>query len=82
MGSTATAEAATEPSLPIRLVTAVIEHSETWGKVWFGLIFWGSVLFAVARRVWPDTATLPLLAGSLAVGLAAGTAAHIRGYWL
>ncbi len=79
MGEPATV---TEPTGAVRVLVAAIEHSETWGKVWFGLIFWGSVLFAVARRVWPDTDSLPLLVGALAIGLGAGVAAHLRGYWL
>ena len=70
------------PSGLVRAIGGLIGHSETWGKIWFGLIFWGSVLFAIAQRVWPDTSDVALLVGSLAVGLAAGVAAHVRGYWL
>lgn len=70
------------PSGLARVVGGLIQHSESWGKVWFGLIFWGSVLFVVAQRLWPDTNDVALLVGSLAIGLAGGVAAHVRGYWL
>ena len=65
-----------------RVVGGLIQHSETWGSIWFGLIFWGSVLFAIAQRIWPDTSDVGLLAASLAIGLLSGIAAHVRGYWL
>ena len=59
-----------------------LRHADEWGMVWFGLVFWGSVLFATAQRVWPDgDATLQLIvAGS--IGAAGGLAARRRGYWL
>ena len=65
-----------------RILGGLIQHSETWGKIWFGLIFWGSVLFAASTRIWPDTNDIILLSASLIIGLAAGIYAHIRGYWL
>tara|TARA_B100000686_G_scaffold353219_1_gene457933 strand:- start:1491 stop:1730 length:240 start_codon:yes stop_codon:yes gene_type:complete len=65
-----------------RVIGGLIAHSEAWGKIWFGLFFWGAVLFAISQRVWPDTNNTALLAGSLLIGLASGVAAHIRGYWL
>ena len=65
-----------------RILGGLIQHSETWGKIWFGLIFWGSVFFAVSTRIWPDTNDIILLSASLIIGLAAGIYAHIRGYWL
>ena len=65
-----------------RILGGLIEHSETWGKIWFGLVFWGSVLFAASTRIWPHTNDILLLAASLIIGLTAGIYAHIRGYWL
>lgn len=75
-------QVASEPGVVERVLVAAIEHSENWGKVWFGLIFWGSVLFAVAQRIWPDGNGVVMLGASLAIGLATGIAAHVRGYWL
>ena len=37
-----------------RWLEALMDHSQKWGMVWFGLIFWGSVLFATAQHFWPD----------------------------
>ena len=51
-----------------------LRHADEWGKVWFGLIFWGSVLFATAQEIWPDgNATVHLLVAG-AIGVAGGLA--------
>ena len=34
---------AAAPTALARMIGGLIQHSETWGKVWFGLVFWGSV---------------------------------------
>ena len=72
----------TAPTGLARILGGLIQHSETWGKIWFGLVFWGSVLFAISTRIWSDTNDMVLLAASLIIGLTAGIYAHIRGYWL
>lgn len=68
---------------PNRSVLALaLRHADSWGIAWFGLIFWGSVLFATAQQVWPDgNATVQLIVAA-AIGLAGGLAARRRGYWL
>lgn len=65
-----------------RWLQAGIEHSEAWGTVWFGLIFWGSVINALALQLLPEAQ--PLLVGwaSYATGFAIGTFAKARGGWL
>ncbi|MEM7093650.1 MAG: hypothetical protein AAF567_11665 [Actinomycetota bacterium] len=65
-----------------RAITLVLAHIDRWGAVWFGFVFWGSVIFAAARRIWPDAPTPGVLAGSLLIGLGGGLAARRRGYWL
>jgi hypothetical protein len=65
-----------------RLISAVIEHSNHWGSIWFGLIFLGSVLnavFGVALGHSPEPA-LTLVA--YVVGLLLGIQAKLRGNWL
>ncbi|MEC7878774.1 MAG: hypothetical protein VYE07_00970, partial [Actinomycetota bacterium] len=62
----------TAPTGLARILGGLIQHSETWGKIWFGLVFWGSVLFAISTRIWPDTNDMVLLAASLIIGLTAG----------
>ena len=65
-----------------RWVTAALEHSETWGMVWFGLLFWGSVLFAVAQQTFADASPWTVGWAAYATGLAAGLVAKVRGGWL
>ena len=64
------------------IIGGLVQHAQTWGKVWFGLIFWGCVLYAVSQRIWPETNNALLLVISLILGLSSGIYAHIRGYWL
>tara|TARA_B100000902_G_scaffold395552_1_gene454384 strand:+ start:1358 stop:1597 length:240 start_codon:yes stop_codon:yes gene_type:complete len=65
-----------------RIIGGLIQHSENWGKIWFGLIFWGCVLFAISQRVWPHANNTILLIVSLLIGLVSGFIAHLRGHWL
>lgn len=70
------------PSAVERAVGATIAHSEKWGSVWFGLVFFGSVLAAAGRRILPDANSLVITIIALAIGLTAGIVAHVRGAWL
>lgn len=63
-------------------VAAVIEHSERHGKLWFGLIFWGSVLNAAAQRAFEPANPLPVTLAAFALGAAIGLVGHLRGRWL
>ena len=65
-----------------RVIGSLIQYSEVWGKVWFGLVFWGCVLFAVSQRVWAHANNTILLIVSLLIGLSSGLIAHLRGQWL
>ncbi len=65
-----------------RVLTALIGHSQSWGMVWFGLIFWGSVLNAIGAEVWPDAESAVVATGAAVVGLAAGATAKVRGRWI
>lgn len=65
-----------------RLLGPVLRHADRWAPVCLGAVFWGSVLFATGRRLWPDTATPVLLLTAVAIGLTGGLAARRRGYWL
>ena len=72
----------TSPKGVARVIGVIVQHDQTWGKVWFGLIFWGCVLYAVSQRIWPETNNALLLTVSMVLGLTSGIYAHIRGYWL
>ena len=64
------------------VITAAIEHSEEWGRVWFGLLFWGSVFNAIALEVVPDATTAARVVASFGAGLAIGVVGKLRGRWL
>lgn len=64
------------------LIAKAIEHSENWGMVWFGLVFWGSVLNALIPLYLPSMLGGQGTAIAFAVGLAVGIAAKLRGGWL
>ena len=70
------------PKGAARIIGGLIQHSQTWGKIWFDLIFWGCVLYAVAQRIWPEANNALLFAIAMIVGLVSGIYAHIRGYWI
>ena len=65
-----------------KLIAKAIEHSENWGMVWFGLIFWGSILNASIPLYFPSLANNQGTAIAFAVGLIVGVAAKVRGGWL
>ena len=65
-----------------RWLEALIMHSEHWGMVWFGLIFWGSIINAVAAKLLPGADPILLGCAAYATGLAIGAVAKIRGGWL
>ena len=73
---------ASPPHGAARIIGGSVQHAQTWGKIWFGLIFWGCVLYAVSQKIWPEANNTSLLIISLVLGLTSGIYAHIRGYWL
>lgn len=73
---------APSPQGVARIIGGLVQHAQTWGKVWFGLIFWGCVLYTVSQRIWPEADNVLLLVICLILGLSSGIYAHIRGYWL
>ena len=73
---------ASPPQGAARIIGGLVQHAQTWGKIWFGLIFWGCVLYAVLQRIWPEANNALLLVISLVLGISGGIYAHIRGFWL
>ena len=64
------------------IITSLINHIKAWNMVWFGLIFWGSVLNAFAGELGlltnnPDLSYLFFL-----LGLILGLTAKFRGTWV
>jgi len=70
------------PAGVVRALTGVIGHSQRWGMVWFGVVFWGSVLNAIGTEVWPDADSLAIGAAAAAIGLVGGVLAKVRGRWI
>ena len=54
------------------------DHISNWNMVWFGLIFWGSVINDIAIRYQFTDITLYCYL----IGLCLGLIAKIRGTWL
>ncbi|MEM8769413.1 MAG: hypothetical protein AAGE43_18395 [Pseudomonadota bacterium] len=65
-----------------RWLTALFQHSERWGMLWFGLIFWGSVINALGLKLMPGADPALLAWAAYATGLAIGAFAKARGGWL
>ena len=65
-----------------RWLAAWFEHSERWGMLWFGLIFWGSVINAVGHELLPGADPALLAWAAHATGVAIGAFAKARGGWL
>ncbi len=65
-----------------RWIGAAIEHSQNWGMLWFGLIFWGSVINAIALQLLPAADPVLIAWAAYATGLASGAFAKARGGWL
>ncbi len=65
-----------------RMVGAGIRHSSEWGMIWFGLIFWGSVINAMASQILPAADPALIAWAAYATGFALGAFARARGTWL
>ena len=64
------------------IITALINHIKSWNMVWFGLIFWGSVLNAFAAEFGLLANNPNLSYFFFLFGLILGLAAKFRGTWL
>ena len=59
-----------------------LETNLAYNKIWFGLIFIGSVLNAVSQEIVVLTEVPYLSSISFLLGFVIGLVAHIRGKWL
>ena len=71
-----------DPTTIKTFITKAIAHSETWGKVWFGLIFLGSVFNALLIEFNADIGNFTRISLAFGIGLALGIVAHLRGRWV
>jgi hypothetical protein len=65
-----------------KMLQIISDHISNWSKVWFGLIFIGSVLNAITKyfEILAYIPNLSLL--SFGIGFFIGLIAKIRGKWL
>ncbi|MFP6663602.1 MAG: hypothetical protein VCC00_05325 [Deltaproteobacteria bacterium] len=64
------------------LIETVFAHSENWGKVWFGMLFWGSVIGAGLLALFPMLSPVVVYAGAASVGATIGLIGRARGNWV
>ncbi|MDG1721489.1 MAG: hypothetical protein P8I12_01280 [SAR86 cluster bacterium] len=64
------------------IITVLINHIKSWNMVWFGLIFWGSVLNALAAEFGLLANNPNLSYFFFLFGLILGLVAKFRGTWL
>ena len=69
------------------LIKSVMElffqHLSSWGLVWFGLIFWGSIFNAILERLFLDVSSLIFLFLAYLLGLILGLLAKYKGWvWI
>ncbi|MDG2060965.1 MAG: hypothetical protein P8J93_03995 [SAR86 cluster bacterium] len=65
-----------------KLVEILFAHIANWRKVWFGLIFWGSIFNAVAPKIGILENQPYLTLVCFGAGFLIGLVAKIRGTWL
>lgn len=63
-------------------IETLFAYSESWGKVWFALVFWGSVLGAGLLTLFPSMNPTVAYGGAAASGAAMGLIAKARGRWV
>ena len=69
------------------LIKSIIElffqHLSSWGLVWFGLIFWGSIFNAISTYLFQDTHDLIFIISAYTLGLMLGLLAKFKGWsWI
>ncbi len=65
-----------------RLLTVWLEHCGEWGTVWFGTLFWGSILGTGYLRTFPESSAPIVYAIAAAGGAMMGLVAKRRGRWV
>tara|TARA_A100001037_G_scaffold276817_1_gene276363 strand:+ start:1679 stop:1885 length:207 start_codon:yes stop_codon:yes gene_type:complete len=67
----------------MKILNMIFEHLSSWGLVWFGLLFWGSIINAGLLIIFNDASTLLIDALSYFLGLSFGLLAKSRGWsWI
>ena len=64
------------------IIEKIFDHISKWKKVWFGLIFLGSVINAVLQKFNLVVDSPYILVFAFGAGALIGLVAKIRGVWL
>jgi len=66
-----------------RIIENFLAHITSWGLVWFGVIFWGSIFNATFAYVFQNSPDLLLTLLAYFLGLTLGLLAKYRGWvWI
>ena len=67
----------------MKIVTLFVEHLTNWGLVWFGVIFWGSILNATSTYFFQNSHQLAFTLLAYLLGLTLGLLAKYKGWvWI
>ena len=67
----------------MKIVTLFVEHLTNWGLVWFGVIFWGSILNATSAYFLENSHQLAFTLLAYSLGLTLGLSAKYKGWvWI
>jgi len=67
----------------MKVITLFFEHITTWGLVWFGLIFWGSIFNAIFHYFLGDNHSLAFALTAYLLGLILGLLGKYKGWsWI
>ncbi len=62
----------------MKFITLFFEHLSSWGLVWFGLVFWGSIFNAILLYFQDNNLNLMLTVIAYCLGLIFGLAAKYK----
>ena len=66
-----------------KLVEILFAHIDKWRKVWFGLIFWGSIFNAISAHFFQSSNQFVFTLVAYLLGLILGLLAKYRGWvWI
>ena len=64
------------------IVEFISSHITSWGMVWFGLIFWGSIINEITSYNFFNTTASTFNLTPYIFGLSIGLIAKMRGRWV
>ncbi len=66
-----------------KIIEIFLAHITSWGLVWFGVVFWGSIFKATSEYLFQNSHDLSLTLLAYLLGLILGLLAKYRGWvWI